>query len=233
VIAKAGLFESHDYYRQFKERYWNTLRYVEPCLKPRNRKVLDIGSGQFAILCRILLDVECDVADIDSRHTAILNEQGIGFYPVDLTTGGLQDDKLYDVIIMAEVIEHVPRPPHLVFRDLRRSLRPGGALVVTTPNLYRLRNVSRMVLGKPIFCHFRFPEQGQSLGHFLEYSKEQMIWHLKDAGFQIELATIEQLDMGGATRFARWARRVAWPLVSVRPLWKDNLLFIARRPSEP
>jgi 2-polyprenyl-3-methyl-5-hydroxy-6-metoxy-1,4-benzoquinol methylase len=42
-------------------------------------------------------------------------------------------DEAFDVVLSTEVIEHVPRP-ELAVGELARVLRPGGTLVVTTPN---------------------------------------------------------------------------------------------------
>lgn len=42
-------------------------------------------------------------------------------------------DESFDVVLSTEVIEHV-RAPAVAVRELGRVLRPGGTLVVTTPN---------------------------------------------------------------------------------------------------
>lgn len=230
VILGADFTEEPDYYRHYRERYWRTLGYIQDCLAAPSPRILDVGSGQFALLCRHLLDVRCDVADIDSRYTAVLERHGVGFVQLDLSQGGPDAGPIYDLIVMAEVIEHVPRPPHLVFRDMAECLKPGGRLLVTTPNLYRLRNALRMLRGQRIFDHFRFPEKDRPLGHFLEYSLEQMRWQLSEAGLEVELARIDQLDRGGASRRARVARRLLGPIFRLRPIWQDNLVLVARRP---
>lgn len=230
VILGSDFLEDPDYYHQFRERYWKTLGYIESCVDSERARLLDIGSGQFALLCHHLLGVPADVADIDSRHTEVLGRNGIGFLPIDLTRTGPPIADPYDVIVMAEVIEHVPRPPHLVFSDLKACLRPGGSLVVTTPNLYRFRNMARMIRGQVIFDHFRYPEKDRPLGHFLEYSREQLEWHLREAGLEIRLSSLVQLDHGGASPQARLARRLLRPALRLRPLWRDSLVFLARRP---
>ena len=230
VILGSDFFEDPDYYRHFRERYWRTVGYIESCVGSDSARILDIGSGQFALLCRHLLAPKCDVADIDSRHTEVLRSNDVGFVQVDLTRPGLRVPEPYDLVVMAEVIEHVPRPPHLVFADLKGCLRPGGILLVTTPNLYRLRNRVRMALGQPIFDLFRYPEMDRPLGHFLEYSREQIEWHLREAGFEIRLARLDQLDYGGASARARIARRLLRPFLRIRPLWRDSLVFLAGRP---
>jgi 2-polyprenyl-3-methyl-5-hydroxy-6-metoxy-1,4-benzoquinol methylase len=44
-------------------------------------------------------------------------------------------DGEFDTVISCETIEHVPNPP-LAIRQLARVLRPGGRLLVTTPNYF-------------------------------------------------------------------------------------------------
>lgn len=44
-----------------------------------------------------------------------------------------------DVILMSEVIEHLAFNPVALWQQLYRLLRPGGVLVLTTPNYYALR----------------------------------------------------------------------------------------------
>ena len=57
----------------------------------------------------------------------------------------------FDFVFFSEVIEHLPIPGYIVLGRLRKVLRPGGVIICTTPNLYRLKNVLYMALGLPIF----------------------------------------------------------------------------------
>lgn len=228
-IQGGRFFEAEAYYGQFADRYRNTLRWIERVLPPGGR-LLDIGSGQFAVLCRYLFDCRCDVLDIDTRSAAALRANQIGFQALDLSRETFVAKEPYDLVVMAEVIEHVPTPPHIVFGNLRPSVAPGGHFLVTTPNLYRLRNVLRLAAGRHVFDHFLVPGPDQPLGHFLEYGLEQMKWHVTKAGFDIVESSIEQLSWGAASRRAQLARRVLAPLLMARPLWRDSLVILARRP---
>jgi len=229
-ILASDFFERSDYYRQFRDRYVNTFRWIERHL-PRGGALLDIGSGQFAVLCRKLLDARCDVADIDTRYTDALRKNGIGFKAVDLSRETVPVDQPYDMAVMAEVIEHIPTPPHIVFANLKKALRPGGQLLVTTPNLYRFRNLTRMVTGRRIFDRFVLPAQDRPIGHFLEYAQEHLEWQVREAGLEIAESSLEQLSWGGSSFSARVARKLLAPLLKVHPLWRDNIVIVARRPS--
>ncbi len=80
----------------------------------------------------------------------------------------LPDDSV-DVILFSEVIEHLAFNPLVLWRTLYRLLRPGGLIVITTPNYYALRGRAwrplrflggggggitvREILGTPSFGH--------------------------------------------------------------------------------
>ncbi|MGB8298937.1 MAG: class I SAM-dependent methyltransferase [Polyangia bacterium] len=220
--------EESEYYEQYRDRYFRTLRWIERVV-PAGGRVLDIGSGQFAVLCRYLLGAKCDVLDIDTRSEEALRKSGIGFAALDLSKDAYSAPAVYDLVIMAEVIEHVPTPPFVVFANLLPALRPGGCLLVTTPNLYRLRNLIRMARGKRLFDYFLVPGPDQPLGHFVEYAREQLEWHLVRAGFVVIESSLEQLTFGGASVRARMARKVLAPVLFLNPLWRDNIVILARK----
>ena len=92
------------------------------------------------------------------------------------------------------------------------------------------RNLIRMARGRKIFDHFLVPGPDQPLGHFLEYAKEQLEWHLEKAGFQVVESSLQQLTWGGATRGARLARKLLRPVLGLRPLWRDHIVLMGRRP---
>lgn len=49
-------------------------------------------------------------------------------------------DDAFDIVLLAEVIEHLAFNPVPLWREIHRVLRPGGRVVVTTPNYYALRS---------------------------------------------------------------------------------------------
>ena len=54
-------------------------------------------------------------------------------------------DASFDAIISTEVIEHLENP-RAVFREFSRLLRPGGHLLLTTPNQESIRSLASLIV---------------------------------------------------------------------------------------
>jgi len=97
-------------------------------------RLLEIGCGSGACLARMRrLGWEVQGVEPDTFAASI----GRDTYGLDLYAGTLQQAgfpaESFDVITMNHVIEHVHDPLALL-AECRRILRPGGRLVLTTPN---------------------------------------------------------------------------------------------------
>ncbi|MCX7606950.1 MAG: class I SAM-dependent methyltransferase [Bacteroidia bacterium] len=89
-----------------------------------------------------------------------------------------------DLIVAAEVIEHLYTSPVQVFRFFNSFLTPGGYLVVSTPNAVTLRNRILICLGKNPFELIR--ETRDNPGHYREYTGEELV----SLGQKAELHTV-------------------------------------------
>lgn len=74
----------------------------------------------------------------------------------------------YDLVIMAEVIEHLHTAPTHILACAASWLRPGGILIIQTPNPISLGKRIAMLFGKSPFEMIR--EDSRNPGHFCEYT---------------------------------------------------------------
>jgi SAM-dependent methyltransferase len=97
------------------------------------RTLLDVGCGDGQLL-QTAKDEGWDALGIDLSETAImlchrrgLSASGTDFFDVSL------DERRFDVIVMSELIEHVPSPQRFLKRA-EELLEEGGVVYLTTPN---------------------------------------------------------------------------------------------------
>lgn len=226
-VVAGHFFEDRDYYPRYKSRYRGTLRYMAELSLPQPARVLDIGGGQFAMLAKAMWGDEPYVLDVSDSHADYLRERGVTHGACDLVHDEPPDWRV-DVIVFAEVIEHLPIPPHLVLEKLLRMLDVGGYLITTTPNFFRLRNVVRLLQCRDFTARFAYPPRGQGTGHIMEYSPGHLRYQLERAGFDVEavhLTHFPHQPVALSDRLMYWLGR---PLL-LREGWRDNLVAIARR----
>ncbi len=229
LVLQNRFFEGREYYAAQQRRYFRTLQHIARLPLRQGARVLEIGGGQILLLCQALFGDEGALADLNEDFAESVTKYGSSFFRCDLLRDDLSERDHFDLIVLCEVIEHIPIPAYLVLEKIRASMKPGGYIVLTTPNLYRLRNLVRLAAGARVFDTFMYPEAGQSIGHPLEYSKQHLEWQIERAGLEVVYVNLEQLANVGATPVTRIARWLARPFL-VRPLWRDSLVGLARKP---
>jgi 2-polyprenyl-3-methyl-5-hydroxy-6-metoxy-1,4-benzoquinol methylase len=185
--------------------------------------VLEVGGGQIVLMLKALFDCEAAIADVNGEYKQSLIDQRCDFHECDLLYDDLPYRGVFDVVILCEVIEHLPVPPHRILDKIRSWMKPGGTIFVTTPNLYRLRNIARLAFGMRVFDHFYIPDRGSSIGHLFEYSAEHLSWQLTHGGFVDVEVSYRQLTFSGSTFGARLARCLMSPLMGRRK-FRDSLV---------
>lgn len=118
-----------------KDIIGGSVRYLK---SSDGKYLLDVGcgNGQFLVKMREL-GWEVMGVEPDAEAVGIAREKfGIEVFQGPLKEARLPDNS-FDAITMNHVIEHVPDPIGLL-RECRRVLKPGGRLVVITPNIKSL-----------------------------------------------------------------------------------------------
>jgi SAM-dependent methyltransferase len=166
------------------------------------RRVLDIGCRSGALTQHFVPGN--DVVGLDVDPVALERAAARGITPVRANVEEPLpfETASFDAVVLGEILEHVRHPAELV-AEARRVLRPGGVLVGSVPNAFRLQN-------RLLFLAGREPEDDPT--HLHMYSPAAVRRLL--AGFEgVRLAFV-----GG--RYRRLQPR----------LLSRDLVFSARRP---
>ncbi len=153
-------------------KYYNLQRNLKPIpeqwldyaleLVPDKAKLLDVGSGAAHLLKIAKKQKKCEVFGLDVVPHFVKKSKKLGFNVklCNIEVERVPFDQKFDVIVMAEVIEHLYDPLG-VLKKLAKSLKKGGIIVITTPNSFSLRYRFMFMLGYDIFTyqhplHIRF-----------------------------------------------------------------------------
>jgi SAM-dependent methyltransferase len=140
--------------------------------------VLDVGPGFQTRLLRRLSPAERVIDTLGYPSSgAGEGRPGDVHYPFDLNDSFYPDRwpsprRRYDLIIAAEVIEHLYTSPVDVFSFLATFLSPGGRLLVQTPNACSAIKRIHMLKGRYPFPLVR--QRDNAPYHFREYSLEEL-----------------------------------------------------------
>jgi 2-polyprenyl-3-methyl-5-hydroxy-6-metoxy-1,4-benzoquinol methylase len=98
-----------------------------------NGRALDVGCGSGEILSNLQsLGWKVQGVDFDPAAVEAAQARGVIVHQGDLFEQNFPAES-FDAIVMSHVIEHVPDPLSLI-QECERILKPGGRLVMVTPN---------------------------------------------------------------------------------------------------
>ncbi len=168
------------------------------------RRVLDLGC-RYGALTRAYAEGN-DVVGVDVDREALAEAAKLGIETVwsDVDEPLPFPDGSFDVVVLGELIEHLRFPEETV-GEARRLLKPGGVLVGSTPNAFRLKN-------RLVFLRGRRPDFASDPTHLRFFSPDDVLRLL---------AGLEEPEL----------RFVAGRLTRLHPrLFGNVIVFRARRP---
>lgn len=137
------------------------LEKIVNIMSTHNRgKLLDLGCGD-GKTGKMLLDLGFSVSACDMDRDRFEFHDIIEFKECNLNNQLPYDDNTFDYVIFMEVIEHLYNPDFVV-HEIRRVLKNGGHLILSTPNILNIRSRLRFLF-EGSFDFFREPT--------LDYSK--------------------------------------------------------------
>lgn len=158
----------------------NKLKTIKRLTKKETPRVLDVGCGWGDFL-EVLQKEKTSYLGIDENQEAIEICKKKKLNCMKAQNGIKLSDDNFDAITLFQTIEHLSNPLPLL-RDCYKLLKPGGVLLITTPN-----NDSplRKLSGHKWTVY-------NTNSHFVFYNKNSLRKTLKAAGFKKVEAKIDQ-----------------------------------------
>lgn len=175
--------EARTYLRFHAKRYAFLIDTIQSCASAITRetglpcnRILDVGPSAFTRFIRDKGFAETidSLGYEDHRFTCRENDIHTE-YDLTKTVDPSSWPRIaaYDIIVMAEVIEHLPIPPHHVLAFLAGILKPHGVLIIQTPNACSLPKRLRMLRGQNPYEMIRDCQRNP--GHFREYTVRELV----------------------------------------------------------
>ena len=184
------------------------------------RRVLDLGcgNGRLLSLLRQHGGPEWELAGIDFSEGAVEQCRARGFRArATRVEDFTEEDGTFDAVIMIQILEHLEDPRRTLAR-VRALLRPGGALILETPNVGGLDY--RLFRGR-WWAPYHFPR------HWNLFSTTSLGRLLRETGF--EVVRSEQLinTSSWIVSLHNWLADRGWPRRLVRLFHFQNALLLS------
>ncbi len=170
---------NEDKYKAGEEIHRTSKLYTISCIPDKgNLKVLDVGCGTGLNSSLIAKQGhQMYGVDISSNAIAKYNNRGMTGLVCDLERFLPFRAHTFDLVFFSEVVEHLVSPQD-VLKEIHRILKPGGKLVLSTPNsafwVYRILGLLGYTL-----------TEIQHKMHLRFFSKRSLIQLVQQSGFQV------------------------------------------------
>jgi methionine biosynthesis protein MetW len=172
---------------------------------PEGARVLELGCASGHVGRLLIRDKRCTVTGVEVDPAAAAQAQASG---LDVRVGSLSDAAFrssipgpFDVVVAADVLEHLP-DPEPVLDHVKRWLVPGGLAIVAVPNI-----ATWSVRGRLFFRgRFDYEETGimdRTHVHFFTYESFHAL--LAKQGWTVTARMVEGWEVPGLVAlFGRW-----------------------------
>ena len=198
---------------------------------PKGGRVIEMGSAPFLFtLAAHRMGYDVTGVDIDpSRFSTMIEAEGLRVLQSNFETERVQlPDGTADLIAFHEVFEHLRIDLIATFEEVFRLTKPGGVVLVSTPNLRSVRGIRNFLqrgkayaLTPSIYDEYEKLRKLGHMGHVREYTPAEVTEFLSRVGFEVETVIFRGLPGGRA------ARAVSRAMPSLRPV----MTVVIRRPA--
>jgi SAM-dependent methyltransferase len=184
-----------DYIMVHLRRFTDTLNFLPRAAE--GMRLLELGANTlFSPLLRRFTAYQVShgdywVGDETQRQLQLVSNDGSETLGMDVLNFDAEKDPFpfpdatFDVVLACEIIEHLPNDPMHTLIECNRVLKPGGRVVLTTPNITSYRSLNGILNGYPPYIYNKFSSNNGGR-HVKEYAPREFEMILPKAGFAVE-----------------------------------------------
>ena len=211
-------------------------------------KILDIGCGP-CDLTAMLVRIGYDLTGIDDlrdpwhlignnprRIKNFANKIGIKLIIEPIESVKIEENS-FDAVLLLDILEHSPNP-RLLLNCAISTIKPGGLLLIETPNSVALAKRILLLAGKSNYpnVNFIYFNVGAYRGHVREYNTSELKRLLKASGLTEIRAKLTNNETASLMCESKGLKKLIvklYDLVSkLYPNFRDTILVWGRKPKD-
>ncbi len=149
-------------------------------LVPQGARVLDVGCGDGTLAVMLRDNKNAIVVGLEpnSARASVATSRGIEVHQLELTASLVDRLGKFDVVMFADVLEHIP-DPSILLQASNHMLLPNGIVIVSVPNVAHWTVRLNLLRGR-----FEYTASGMmDSTHLRWYTKSTILQLLKSNGF--------------------------------------------------
>jgi len=247
-VLSFGIFAQPAEVREYIAFHWRRFLRTLEVIPEGTGRLLEIGAAPFCMTLLLLARSRYDVEVINYGSSAFiaLSSATRGEHH-EIPCSGINvecepfpyPDAHFEVVVCAEVIEHLTFCPSWMLYEIHRILRPGGTLVLTTPNAMRL--FYRFGKARSAFHGHDIADVFSGYGPYGRHNREltpaELRLLVEGTGFTVARFDIVDLDPQADTPADREHLRVVSEVFGVpaeqQMRWRGEQMIVTARPDRP
>jgi 2-polyprenyl-3-methyl-5-hydroxy-6-metoxy-1,4-benzoquinol methylase len=174
-----SVYSDNTFHKKNSNEAWSKIfNFVDP-----NSRILDVGCSSGRLGAALKKDKKVTVIgiDIDKKDIQLAKENLDEAHVLNIEKDSLDTLGLFDIVILADVIEHLINPIEAL-KKLKNVLKPGGKLIFSIPNM--ANGTIRLELLKGRFEYTKWGLLDKTHLHYYDQIEVDNV--LKGAGFSIK-----------------------------------------------
>lgn len=237
-VYKDGVEQRKSFVRNTLQGRLDTWNMIWSAIQPfrRNGTLLEVGAGYGHFLAEAQRNGWRGVGVEPSRFSATSAREELGVDVRELRVAELSEDcRDFDVIAMWDVIEHLEDPVQMLL-DCGDRLRPGGILVIRTPDARILEMAPQRMNNRLwVAAHIQLVYPANPAEHIYHFTPGVMCNLLKAAGYETISTRYETLpkraNLSGRNPAISIAKRLTAEITRGKE-WPHEFIVLAQRPAK-